>query len=261
MGDTSDTVDRTNAPCRDTRSGGCRGKEASGGIEVDWDCQKVVKDAKPDGKRPTNVRSERIDETHSPRRDWPSGGHLGDRERSEVVEGDPDRTKVVEGARYNGKRPKSIRDARDVETNALRQDRGPGGHLDQTVELGGISAEQERRSDGDDVETDETGCRMDGATSGARRDSKRVETRPLAGVKANQHEQRKRGTAHVPQPSTPPPSYSRSLSAYVDPPRRRRRIKTKPRQISRIRARRLTHHFERSRHGRIGQPRSDKYTT
>ena len=46
MGDTSDTVDRTDVPCRDTRSGGCRGKEeASGGVEVDWDRRKVVKDA------------------------------------------------------------------------------------------------------------------------------------------------------------------------------------------------------------------------
>ena len=83
---------------------------------------------------------------------------MGDREKLEGTEGDPDRAKVVEGARYNGKRPKSIRDARDVEMNALRRDGGPEGHRDKEDKSGGIGGEQERRSDGDGIEKDGTGC-------------------------------------------------------------------------------------------------------
>ena len=201
-------VDDANAPCRDTRSGGCRGKlEASGGVEVDWDRQKVVKDAG-----------------------------------------------------YDGRHPKSIRDAHNVETSVLRQVRGPRGHSDEEVKSGDIGDEWKRQSDGDGVKMDETGCRMDGATSGARRNSKQVETQPLAGVETGQHQQRNRMTAHVPQPSTPPPRYARSLSNYMNPPRRRGRIKTRSRQVSRAQARKLTHQFERSHRGCIGRPRSDGYT-
>ena len=203
-------------------------------------------------ERPRNIRDERVDGTDTPSRVIDSEGHLGDREKSEVVKGDPDHGKVVEGARYNGKRPKSIRDARDVEMNVLRRDGGPGGHRDKEDKSGGIGGKQERQSDGDGVEKDGTGCRMDGATSGARRNSKQVETRPLAGVETGQHRQCNHTTAHIPQPSTPPPSYARSLSDYVNPLRRRGRTKTKPRQISQTRARKLTHHFERSCRGRIG---------
>ena len=112
---------------------------------------------------------------------------MGDREKSEVVEGDPDRAKVVvegdpdcakvvEGAGYNGKRPESVRNQRYVETSALHRVRGPGGHSDEEVESGDIGGEQERRSNGDGVEMDGIGCQMDGATSGARCNSKRVET-------------------------------------------------------------------------------------
>ena len=79
MGDTSDTVDRTDAPCRDTRSGGCRGKEeASGGVEVDWDRRKVVKDAGYHGRHPRTEEDQRYVETSAPYRDRGSGGHLGD---------------------------------------------------------------------------------------------------------------------------------------------------------------------------------------
>ena len=86
---------------------------------------------------------------------------------------------------------------------------------------GDVECDQERQSDGYGVETDGTGCRMDGATSGARRESKRLESCSLAGVnlKVSQHERRNRTTDDIPRPSAPPAKYTRSPSAYVDPPR------------------------------------------
>ena len=102
-----------------------------------------------------------------------------------------------------------------------------------------------------------------GATSGASGGSKRLDTRPLAETNSSQHEQREHESAHVPRPSTPPTinhRHSRQPIEPVDPPHRRGCIKTRSRQVSHTRARKLTHHFERSCHSHIGQPRSDGYT-
>ena len=97
---------------------------------------------------------------------------MGDRERSEVVEVDPDHAKVVEGSVYDGKRPESVRDERYVDANALRRVRGPGGHLVEEVGPGDIEDDRERQSDGDGDEMDGRTSQMDDATSGARCDSK-----------------------------------------------------------------------------------------
>ena len=176
------------------------------------------------------VRNERADETDAPRRDWPPGGHLGDREESEGVEGKPDRAKVLEGAGYDGIRHRTEGNERGIDTNALRRVRGPGGHSGEEVESGEVGGERERQSDGDGVGCDGRRCRMDRATSGTRRDSIRVETQPLAEVEMDQHGQRHHTTEYTPRPSIPPPRYARSLSACVDPPRRR--LKSRPRSIS-----------------------------
>ena len=128
--------------------------------------------------------------------------------------------------------------------------------MSEEIKLGDAEVDRERQSDGNGIETDGTGCRMDGATSGARRDSKRVETQPLAEVETGQHRQRNHTTAHVPQPSTPPPPYSRSPSDCMNPLQHRGRLKTKPRRVSRARSRRSTHQAIRSRQGRIGQIRA-----
>ena len=125
---------------------------------------------------PRSVINERVDGTNAPSRDTGPGGHLEVLGSLKDVEGNPDSANVVEDTVYDGKRPKSIRDTHDVETNVLRRDGGPGGHRDKEDKSGDIDGEQERRSDRDSVEMDRTGCRMDGATSGTRRDSKRVET-------------------------------------------------------------------------------------
>ena len=96
-------------------------------------------------------------------------------------------------------------------------------------------------------------CRTDGATSGARRDSKRVETRPLAGVEIGQHERRNNMKAHVPEPSIPLPNDPKRPTNPPNPPRRRGRLKTNPRRISQARSRSSTHHVIRSRQDRIGR--------
>ena len=160
---------------------------------------------------------------------------------SEVVEGNPDRREVLEGAEHDGKRPRSEEDERYVETNALCRVRGPGGHVDEEAESGDVGGERERESDGDGVGIDRIWCWMYGATSGARHDSKRVDTRQLAGVEASQHEQRKHETAYAPRPSIPPPEYHRRPTNQPNPPHRRGHIRTTSRRISQAGSRKSTH--------------------
>ena len=109
-------------------------------------------------ERPKGVRNERVDGKNAPSRDTGSGGHLEVQGSSKDVEGNPDSANVAKRARYDGKRPKSVRNERDVDTNTLRRVRGPGGHSDEEDESGDDD-EQEHQSDGDGVETDGTGCR------------------------------------------------------------------------------------------------------
>ena len=211
-------------------------------------------------EHPRNVRDERIDGTSAPRRDTDRGGHLEVQGSPRGVEVEPDRRKVFEDAGYDGKRPRSQENQRYVETNVLRRVRGPEGHLVEEVGPGDIGEDRERQSDGDGDEMDGRTAWMDDATSGAHHDSKRVGTKTLAEVESSQHERREREIVHVPRPSTPPTIDHRHPTEHPNPPRRRGRIKTRPRQISQTRARKLTHHFERSRRSRIGRPRSDGYT-
>ena len=93
---------------------------------------------------------------------------------------------------------------------------------------------------------------MDGATSGAWRDSKRIGSQ-LAEVRSSQQERRQRTMAHAPRLPTPPSRYARSLSDHVDPPRRRGRLKMRPRRISQAGSRKSTHQAIRSRRGHIGR--------
>ena len=182
---------------------------------------------------------------------------------SRDIEADPDRGNVVMRAGYNGKRPRNQENERGADTNALRRVRGPGGQLGEEVGLGDVEGDWKRLSDGEGIEMDGIRHGMDGAASGASGESKRLDTRPLAETDSSQHEwreRRERRTAHVPEPSTPPPDHHRRPTDHPNPPRRRGRIKTRTRKISQTRARKLTHHFERSRRGRIGRPRSDRYT-
>ena len=63
---------------------------------------------------PEGIRNERADETDASGRVTGPGGYLELQGESRVIEVDWDRRNVVKRAGYNGKRPKRIRDARDV---------------------------------------------------------------------------------------------------------------------------------------------------
>ena len=177
-------------------------------------------------------------------------------EESTGVEVDRDRRKVVEGAEHDGRRPKTKESERYVSTNASRRDRGPGGHRGKEEASGSVGGERERQGDGDGVVYEGNRCRTDGATSGARHDSKRVGTKPLAENESSQHERWNHERAHVPEPSTPPPEYHRRPTDQPNPPRRRGRIKTRPRSVS---TSRRAYQATRSRRGHIRRTRAIGY--
>ena len=74
-----------------------------------------------------------------------------------------------------------------------------------------------------------TGFWMDSVASSARCDSKRLETRPLAGDGGGQYERRNHMMYDPPRLSIPPDA--RLPPEHVDPPRRPARLKTRPRRI------------------------------
>jgi hypothetical protein len=129
---------------------------------------------------PRNVRNERADEMDAPDRDRSPGGHRGEQESLRGVEGVQGRGTVIERAGYDWIRTRSKDNECVVETNALRRDTRPGGHPGEQVGSADIQDNRERRDDGIGVGYDGNGCRMDGATSSARRESKRLKTRLLA---------------------------------------------------------------------------------
>ena len=171
-------------------------------------------------------------------------------EESEVIEGEPDRANVVDSARHDGTHPRSDGNARVVETNAQCRNTGPGGHLGERGGSRDVECDRERQSDGDGVEMDWIRCRKDGATSGPRHDSTRVETDPLAEDGTGQHRWYKHDTRDVPRPSRPPPEYHRLPANQPNPPRRRGQLKTRPRRVS---YHRWTYQATRTRRGRIGR--------
>ena len=188
--------------------------------------------------------------TNAPSRDTGPGGHRGEEEASRVVEGVRDRVKVVNGAGYDGTRPRSDGSERDVEPNAQCRRTGPLGHRGERDGLGDVEDDLERRSDGEGDEMDGEPGGKGGAMSGARRDSKRVETGPLAEDETDQHGERKRTTGDAPRPSTQPTKRPRRPTDHPNPPRRRGRLKMHPRRIS---TRKWTYQVTGTRRGRIGR--------
>jgi hypothetical protein len=217
-------------------------------------------DPESDPQGPRGGSNDDRGDTNAPGRATGPGGHLELQGESRGAEVDWERRKVVERAEYDRIRPSSDGNSRGVDANTLCRDKAPGGDPGERNDSGEVEDDRERQSDGNG---DHRGWRRgdkDGATSAARRDSKRVETDALAGYQTDQHNQRQRTARNVPGPSTPPPDDHRRPTYHPNPPRHRGRLKTRPRQVSQTRARRPLTHFERSRRGRIGQPRSDEDT-
>ena len=134
---------------------------------------------------PIGDTNERVNGTNAPSRDTGPGGRLEVQEESKDVEGNPDSANVVDSAVYDGKRPKSIRTERDVDTNALCRVRGPGGHLGEEVGSGDVDDDQEHQSHGNGDEMDGIPHRMDDTMSGASGESKRLDTRSPTRVSTN----------------------------------------------------------------------------
>ena len=196
-----------------------------------------------DGKR-------RDGDTNAPCQDTVPGDPRGQPEASGDVEGVRDRRKVVDDADYNGIGPRNDGDEHGVETDALRRDKGPGDPESEHEAMGDVERDRRRRNGVEGVGHDGGRWGMDGATSAARRDSKRVETDALAGFKASQHGQYERATDHVPGPSNPPPNHPIRPHTNPNPPRRRGRLKMRPTSVS---THRPTHQGLRARQSRTGR--------
>jgi hypothetical protein len=184
-------------------------------------------------ERPRNVRNQPADETDAPHRDNPPGGHRGEWEMLGVIEGNPDRGNVVDLAEHDGICPSSDENERRVETNASCRGNHPGGRIGEPKASRDVEGDWSRESDGDGVGYHGERGEMDGVTSGARGDSKRVDPRPLADREGQHQRFTRNETAHVPELSTPPTNDPKRPTEYVDPPRRRGRMKSRPRKVNR----------------------------
>ena len=183
-------------------------------------------------EHPRSIRNERVDGTNSPCRDRAPRGCRSDQVESRGVEGVQDRENVVDRAGYDGKHPRIEDNERDGGTDARTRETGPGGQLGERGGPGDVEGDRERQSDGDGVETDRRRDCKDGETSGARCDSKRVETTLLAEGETGQYRRRTHTTTDVPEPSTPPTIDPRRPTDHPNPPRHHGRLKTRPRSIS-----------------------------
>ena len=141
--------------------------------------------------------------------------------RTRGVEGVRDRGTVVDGARHDGIRPSSDGSERRVETNTPCREVEPGDHIGDPKASRDVEGDWSRESDGDGVGYNGRRDGKDGATSSARCDSKRVETRLLAGDKGQYQQVERDITTDVPETSTPPPNDPKRPIERLNPPCRR----------------------------------------
>jgi hypothetical protein len=158
---------------------------------------------------------------------------LGEPEASRGVEGVRDRGTVVDSAEHDGISPSRVRNGREVDTNARDQRTRPGGHMGELKASRDVEGDWSRESDGDGVGYHGERGKMDGVTSGVRGDSKRVDPRPLADREGQHQRFTRNETAHIPELSTPPTNDPKRPTECVDPPRRRGRMKSRPRKVNR----------------------------
>ena len=166
---------------------------------------------------------------------------MGELERSRGVEGVRDRGTVVDNAEHDQTCPRADGSERIVKTNTpCRRDR-PGGHMGEPKAPRDVKGDWSRESDGDGIGYNGGRDGKDGATSSARCDSQRVETRPLAGDKGQFQQVEHDITTDVPEASTPPPNDPKRPVELLNPPRRRGRMKSRPRKVNRTKTKELTH--------------------
>lgn len=141
-------------------------------------------------------------ETVMQSRDTGPGGAEGEEVESRSAEAD--RTRGSDGDEFTNTqgRPTGDGDERYVDTKAQRQVPGRGGQVEVQDRSDDIEGDWSHGIDGFGDGYDGTRGRMDGATSGARRKSKRLGTRSLAIERQGQRGRHDHNTAHVPGPST-----------------------------------------------------------
>ena len=116
---------------------------------------------------PRNIRDERVDRMNGPDQNRAPGGDRGEQGESRGIEVDSDYRNVVNDAECDGTCPRCEENEGVVETNAQRQDQGPGGAESDQVESRAVEHNWKREIDGDGILYVGNGGRKDGATSGA----------------------------------------------------------------------------------------------
>ena len=174
---------------------------------------------------------------------------MGEPEVSRGVEGVRDRETVVDDVEHDQTCPRADGSERIVKTNTPCRRNRPGGHVGEPKASRDVESNWDRRSDGEGDRISGRRCQKDGATSGAHRDSKQVERRPLATEEACQQRRYGRCVKNVPRSSMAPSKHPRHPIALPNPPRRRGRLKMRPRKIRRTKMRRLTYQVRRRRRG------------
>ena len=154
------------------------------------------------------------------------GGHMCDLTESGVVGSVGMCRDTADGSKGELGCPRVERNERVANPNLLCRAIGPEGHLGKSDMLGDVQGVGRRRSDVDSVGVDGRRCRIDGVTSIARCESKRLETRMLAENARSQRQQYKQTTANIPRSSTPSGNRPRRPTGQSNPPRRRGRLKT-----------------------------------
>ena len=179
--------------------------------------------------------------------------HLGEPEVSRGVEGVRDRGTVVDDAEHDQTCPRADGSERIVKTNTPCRRNRPGGHMGEPKASRDAEGDWSRKSDVDGVGYNGRRDGKDGATSSARCDSKRVETRLLAGEKGQYQQVERDITTDVPEASTPPPNDPRRPVELPNPPRRRGRIKSRSEKIRRTKMKKLTYRIVQPRRGQSGR--------
>ena len=134
---------------------------------------------------------------------------------------EPDNKAVVPGDPQNDpEHPRSISDERVDRTNTPCRRNSPDGHLGELKVLRDVESDWDRRSDGEGDWISGRRCQKDGAMSGAYRDLKQVERRPLATEEARQQRQYGRCVKNVPRSSMAPSKHPRHPIKLPNPPRR-----------------------------------------
>ena len=176
---------------------------------------------------------------------------MGEPEASRGVEGVRDRETVVDGAKHDRPCPSSRGNDREVETNAPCPEVEPGDHIGEPKASRDVEGDWSRESDGDGVGYHGRRDGKDGATSSARCDSKRVERRPLATEEARQQRRYRQCVKNVPRSSMAPSKHPRHPIELPNSPRRRGRMKSRPRKVNRTKTKESTHRIVRPRRGQI----------